>query len=304
MLHDPKAGCVLLVGAGPGPVDLMTLRAVRAVESAQAPVTTTAAQIGLTDGAYTFRATVTDAAGNSATTAPISVTVDTAATAGTLLLQALRTGILALFVTPDAVVGFIESAGQIGAFVRQLEPGALAQTGYVKPVLGISLGYRGLRWHQILEIQLVRRLEQHAVMMSGMPGFGMGCPSRVLQREIQRLRMTCLILLPFRNVISKHEFSQRLPEQGFEFAAHCRTVDTCSGIGLVLVHGLALHEQALDAVERRQLVMLPGQGSNFGRDTEQLSDKIIEMRRQCQQQFGFIFCSKGFCTAPRRRRLL
>jgi len=34
--HDPKAGHVLLVGAGPGPVDLMTVRAVRAVESAQA----------------------------------------------------------------------------------------------------------------------------------------------------------------------------------------------------------------------------------------------------------------------------
>jgi uroporphyrin-III C-methyltransferase len=36
MPHEPKAGHVLLVGAGPGPVDLMTLRAVRAVESAQA----------------------------------------------------------------------------------------------------------------------------------------------------------------------------------------------------------------------------------------------------------------------------
>ena len=49
------------------------------------------------------------------------------ATAGALLLQPLRTGILALFVTPDAVVGFIKGAGQIGAFVRQLEPGTLTQ---------------------------------------------------------------------------------------------------------------------------------------------------------------------------------
>lgn len=36
MSHDPYVGSVLLVGAGPGPVDLMTVRAVRAVESAQA----------------------------------------------------------------------------------------------------------------------------------------------------------------------------------------------------------------------------------------------------------------------------
>jgi uroporphyrin-III C-methyltransferase len=36
MSPDLKVGHVLLVGAGPGPVDLMTVRAVRAVESAQA----------------------------------------------------------------------------------------------------------------------------------------------------------------------------------------------------------------------------------------------------------------------------
>jgi uroporphyrin-III C-methyltransferase len=36
MPHDLNAGRVLLVGAGPGPVDLMTVRAVRAIEGAQA----------------------------------------------------------------------------------------------------------------------------------------------------------------------------------------------------------------------------------------------------------------------------
>ncbi len=49
--------------------------------------TTTASQTGLADGSYLFRAVVTDAAGNSATTATRSVTIDaTAPTAGTLSL--------------------------------------------------------------------------------------------------------------------------------------------------------------------------------------------------------------------------
>ncbi len=49
--------------------------------------TTTANQSGLADGTYLFRATVTDAAGNTSTTATQTVTIDTTApTAGTLSL--------------------------------------------------------------------------------------------------------------------------------------------------------------------------------------------------------------------------
>ena len=53
---------------------------------------------------------------------------------------------------------------------------------------------------------------------------------------------------------------------------------------LDLVQRAALHEQALDRVKRSELVMARGERLHLGFDAEQASDKIIEMRRDRDQQ--------------------
>ena len=80
---------------------------------------------------------------------------------GRLFLQALRAGILALLVAPDAVVRLVERAGEIGAGVGEREAFAVAQVdpGHVRRR---SRGGFGVHRDQPHEVELVRRLEQHA----------------------------------------------------------------------------------------------------------------------------------------------
>ena len=54
------------------------------------------------------------------------------------------------------------------------------------------------------------------------------------------------------------------------------------------MHGLALHELALDAVERRQLVVARRERLDFRLDAEQLRDESLEVRREREQQLRFL----------------
>ena len=58
-------------------------------------------------------------------------------------------------------------------------------------------------------------------------------------------------------------------------------------LGLELRQRLALHEQALHAEDRRELVVLFGQRARLGLDAEQLRHEVLELWRQRDQQFGF-----------------
>ncbi|WP_428414386.1 Ig-like domain-containing protein [Pararhizobium sp.] len=80
---------------------------------------TTTAQSGLADGAYLYRAVVTDAAGNSAASNSIAVTVDTAVTPGTLSLTGFTdTGTSASdFLTQDTAFDLSLAGSEAGATV-------------------------------------------------------------------------------------------------------------------------------------------------------------------------------------------
>ena len=58
-------------------------------------------------------------------------------------------------------------------------------------------------------------------------------------------------------------------------------------LGLHLVRGAALHELALDAVERGELAVAGGERAEFGLDAEQLRKKIVQMRRDLDDQRRF-----------------
>jgi hypothetical protein len=53
------------------------------------------------------------------------------------------------------------------------------------------------------------------------------------------------------------------------------------------VQGVALDEQALHRPQGRQLVVLRGQRPCFGLDAEKLREKILELRSERDQEFGF-----------------
>src|SRR5207237_6044912 len=76
------------------------------------------------------------------------------------LFEPLRTGVLLLLVTPDAVICFIERTDEIGARIGERK--AFAMTKMLEPVrAGASARVRMDR-NEAHVIELVRRLEQHA----------------------------------------------------------------------------------------------------------------------------------------------
>ena len=81
-----------------------------------------------------------------------------------------------------------------------------------------------------------------------------------------------------------------------------RAVD-CRGVRFLDAFDRAsLHKQALDRIERRQIVMARLQRPHLRRDAEQLAEEILDMRRQLDQQIQFPGVPKGLGIAPRRHQ--
>jgi hypothetical protein len=101
---------------------------------------TTPVQAGLTDGAYLYRAVVTDAAGNSAVSNSIAVTVDTAITPGTLTLAGFTdTGTSASdFLTQDTAFDLSLAGSEAGAaIVYQISADAGASWAATTPAQSV-----------------------------------------------------------------------------------------------------------------------------------------------------------------------
>ena len=72
--------------------------------------------------------------------------------------------------------------------------------------------------------------------------------------------------------------------QAVELAGEARPVELL-GVGFLdPLYRTPLHEQALDRVERSELIVTCLQRPHFARDAEQLADKVFEMRGQIDEK--------------------
>ena len=143
------------------------------------------------------------------------------------------------------------------------------------------------------------------------PNPGRNIKGGIVEREgslhasnVQLVCMRLLVFLPEKNVPRKAEFGEWLAHQRLELAAKRRAVESCGLFRLVAVHRLALHEQTLDAVERRSKAVLIAQRLHFLLYAEQPGDERLDMRRQREQERGFLQRRQRVGASPRSRELL
>ena len=172
------------------------------------------------------------------------------------LLEALRAGILALVVAPDAVVGVVERAGEIGALIGQREAVARAPMRRRQLEHGDAVDDLGLDRHQMLRIDLVRDLEQHAALVGLLPLRRVCCPGGVARRDVKRGRVLGLGLHPALDRVAKSSSVNSPPSNASSSRRSAPFGLNVGGLlGRIFLRRAALHEQPLHRVERRQRVM-------------------------------------------------
>ncbi len=206
---------------------------------------------------------------------------------GLAILETARTGILALVVTPDAVIGVIERAFQIHAGIGERESVAEPVTILRQAQHGDAVLDDGLDRDEMFHVEPMRHFEQHALAVPRAPVGRQRRPGRVSRRDLERLLVGILLIHPNRDMPREGFLGQRLAEPLFEIASRRVGVDRRRLLLRHAFHGAALHEQTLYGVKRRQCLMPRLQRARLFADAEQLGDEILEMRRQVDQQFGF-----------------
>ena len=146
----------------------------------------------------------------------------------------------------------------------------------------------------MLVVELVRRLEQDARAMQFFARRRLRRPCGVAQCEIELRLVHRFVSQPTRHMLCECKFRKLTAEQHGQLRAQCEAVHDRGIRSLVLVHGLALHEQTLATEQRCKLVVTCRQHTNFRLDTEQFRDEIFNVRRQCYQQFGLLLGGERF----------
>ena len=211
-----------------------------------------------------------------------------AAAAGALFLQPFRARILALLVAPDAVVRLVERADEIDTRIGELETCAAANMRGLSGERATAAGGIRDHRHEPLIVELVRRLEQHARPMQHFARGRQRGPCRVAQCQLEFSHVRRLIRLPASDVLRERKLAEFSAEDAGQLRAQRQPVDPGGLLQLDLMQRLPLHEQSLATEQRREFVVPRGQRVHLGLNIEQFGNEIVEVRRQRNQQFGFL----------------
>ena len=193
----------------------------------------------------------------------------------------------------------IERAHQVEALIGEREALAMAQHRPRQLHAGHAIDDLGLDRHQMLEVELVRHLEERTVEMPLLPFRIVQRPGGVLgEGGDLRGRRLDLELCP--DQVADGQREGQFP--GFQPVGELyrqrksrrdgRAVERGGDVRLEGARDVALHEEPLAVVERRQATMTFPQRGCFGADGEQGADEVLQRPRHFDQEIGLVLCGK------------
>ncbi len=105
--------------------------------------------------------------------------------------------------------------------------------------------------------------------------------------------------MPSLDGFSEAQFRELSSDAAFQVGAHGVAVEGRRLVGRVFPHGGALHEQALDGIERRQLEVTAALRVDLGADVEQFRQEVLQRRGRGDHQFGFRLAGQFGRVRPR-----
>ena len=213
--------------------------------------------------------------------------------------QAVRARILALLVAPDAVVRLVERADEIGAGIGQRKAVAPAQmiarraSQASTPCTCVVL-----ERHELQVVELARRAEQHAAVVRGRARRRVRRPRRVAQREVERARR-CAASSCCQRVTALANASSRERRRARRGALRARArsaapSNVAAASALYAFIALRCTNCRLHGVKRRQLVVRAPRARALRRSMPNSArEKVLEMRRERDQQLGFLLARRA-----------
>ncbi len=101
------------------------------------------------------------------------------------------------------------------------------------------------------------------------------------------MRILRFRLQPAIDVLGEAQLGELAAGEPLELGPQRRSIEARGRIGAVLLRRPPLHEQPLDAVERRERLVAGRERAQFGADAEQLGDEILEHGRERDDEIGF-----------------